>query len=141
MIKKYSLYFGWLLACLGVLGSLYFSEIRHLDPCPLCWYQRIFLFPLAIILGIATYRSDRAIWLYCLPLAILGFLFATYQVTIQEIPGWNPIELCGSSANCAEKTDIGLGPISLPMLSAVNFVLISLALLLQARNNISTDSK
>ena len=129
MVKKYGLYFAWLLALIGTLGALYFSEIRLMEPCPLCWFQRICLFPMAIILGIATYRSDYAICRYALPLALIGLLFASYQVAIQEVPGWNPIELCGNNANCSEKSDIGLGPISLPMLSVANFTVISLLLI------------
>lgn len=128
-LKKYSLYLAWVLSCIGVLASLYFSEVKHLEPCHLCWYQRIFLFPLALILGIATYLGDFKSTHYTLPLAILGFLFALYQVGIQEIPGWNPIELCGKGPSCSDKIFIGLGPITIPMLSALNFFLISFFLI------------
>jgi disulfide bond formation protein DsbB len=128
MLGKYSLYFAWLIACLGTLGSLYFSEIRHLEPCHLCWYQRIALFPLPLFLGIATYTHDKRIALYTLPLVSIGFIFALYQVLIQHIPGWYPIEMCGAGPNCAEKLDIGLGFITLPILSACNFFLLAVLL-------------
>lgn len=124
MFKKYGLYFAWLFSCLGVMGSLYFSEVRHLEPCHLCWYQRIALFPLALILGISTYCSEKRSIHYALPLAMIGLIFSVYQILIQEIPGWNPIELCGAGPSCSEKTSIGLGFITIPMLSALNFFLI-----------------
>ena len=129
MVRKYTLYCAWLLSCIGVLVSLYFSEVLHHPPCNLCWYQRIALFPLALVLGIATYGTDLKVVRYALPLAIMGFCFALYQVMLQEIPGWNPLELCGAGPSCSEKIDIGLGPISIPILSTSNFLLISLLLI------------
>ncbi len=129
MIRKYSLYSAWLLSCIGVLVSLYFSEILHHPPCNLCWYQRIALFPLALVLGIATYTGDLKVIRYALPLAIVGLCFALYQVALQEIPDWNPLELCGAGPSCSDKIDIGLGPISIPMLSSGCFLCISLLMI------------
>ena len=122
------LYFAWLLAFVGMLISLYFSEILNIEPCELCWYQRICLYSLAVILGIAACKGKNLIIPYVLPVVIIGFLFALYQVLIQEIPGFNPIEFCGAHSNCHEKVEVGLGPISIPMLSAANFLLIGLFL-------------
>lgn len=123
MKKELALYFSWVLACLSVLGSLYFSVIRNLDPCDLCWYQRIALFPLVPILGIAAYRTFFEIIPFVLPQIFLGLLVALYQVGIQEIPNWHPIELCGSGPSCVEKIHIGLGFVTIPMLSAGVFFL------------------
>jgi disulfide bond formation protein DsbB len=128
MFQRYGLYCAWLLASIGTLGSLYFSEIRHFEPCYLCWYQRVCLFSLAITLGIATYRGELGIVRYALPLTVLGLWFSGYQIAIQEIPGWNPIDMCGTGPDCSEKVLIGLGPISLPMLSAANFLVLSILL-------------
>lgn len=128
MLSKYSLYLTWLIACFATLGSLYFSELQHLEPCHLCWYQRIAIYPLAIIMGLATYRGFYGIASYVLPLAALGLLFAAYQVMIQEIPSWQPIELCGAGPSCSEKTFIGLGPITIPMLSLFAFAMMLLFL-------------
>lgn len=127
-IRKYGLYTAWIFSVLATLISLYFSDIRHLEPCNLCWYQRICLFPLTVILGIACYRGFLGIALYVLPLVVIGFLFAAYQIAIQEIPGWNPIELCGAGPNCTKKTLIGLGPVTLPMLSAAGFLFLTILL-------------
>lgn len=135
MARNLELYLAWLLSSLGTLLSLYFSDIRHLEPCHMCWYQRICLFPLVIILGIAAYRSFFDITRYVLPQIIIGFLFAAYQIAIQEIPGWNPIDICGGGPSCAEKYDIGLGPITIPMLSAAGFFVIGFLLLLSWKRN------
>lgn len=128
LFSNYGLYIAWILTSVGVLGSLYFSEILHLQPCNLCWYQRIALFPLALFLGVASYRGDASIVRYALPLVLFGLFIALYQVAIQEIPGWNPIKLCGAGPSCSSKTDIGFGFVSLPMLSALNFLTLSLLL-------------
>lgn len=135
MIKKYGLYAAWLIATCGVLLSLYFSDIKHHEPCHLCWYQRICLFPLSIILAIATFRGARSIALYVIPQVLFGFLLALYQIAIQEIPGWNPIDMCGAGPNCAEKILIGLGPITIPMISAFGFLLIAFLLIAVAISN------
>lgn len=129
-IRKYGLYFAWVFACIGTLLSLYFSDIKKLEPCHLCWFQRIALFPMAIILGIATFKGFLGISRYVLPVVILGLLLSVYQIAIQEIPGWNPIEICGAGPNCAEKHFIGLGPITIPMLASFGFLTITVLLIL-----------
>lgn len=128
MFQKYGLYFAWVIACLGTLASLYFSVVKNLEPCHLCWYQRICLFPLSILLGIATYEGNFKIAAYALPFTVIGLGFAVYQVAIQEIPGWNIIDMCGAGPSCSEKMLVGLGPITIPMLSAANFILLGLLL-------------
>lgn len=127
-IRKYSLYFAWLLACIQTLGSLYFSIFRNFEPCQLCWYQRIALFPLVIILGIATYRNFFGISRYVLPQVILGFLAALYQIIIQEIPRLNLINICMGEQSCSNKIYVGFAPITTPMVSALFFFLIGLFL-------------
>lgn len=130
MIRAIELYVAWLLASFGTLLSLYFSEVVNWEPCHLCWYERICLFPLIVILGIAAYKSFFDITRYVLPQTIIGFLFALYQIGLQEIPGWSMIDICGAGPSCAEKHYIGLGPITIPMLAAFGFFVIGLLLIL-----------
>ena len=73
-MKRFTLLIPWIIATLATLGSLFYGEVRNEPPCTLCWYQRILMFPLAIILGIATFRKAHRIVLYALPMAALGFL-------------------------------------------------------------------
>lgn len=126
--QKYGLYFAWLVSTFGMLVSLYFSDIKNHEPCHLCWYQRICLFPLVPILGIAAFRGSNKISLYVLPQVLSGLLLSLYQIAIQEIPGWNPIDMCGAGPSCSEKTLIGLGPVTLPMLAALGFFVIGFIL-------------
>lgn len=111
------------MACIATLGSLYFSEVLRHEPCHMCWYQRIAIFPLVIILGIACWRNFFGIVPYVMPLLGFGLVIALYQVLIQELPGWQPIDMCGSGPSCTEKFDIGLGPITIPMLSVGAFAM------------------
>ncbi len=122
--NRYALYYAWLLAAMGSFISLYFSLVRDWDPCDLCWYQRICLFPLAVILAMATCRQFFAIGPYALSLSMGGLGFSLYQVAIQEIPGWNPIHLCGRGPSCTERLLI-LGPITIPMASAFLFFVLT----------------
>ncbi len=121
--RTYALFFAWLIALVSVLGSLYFSELVKHEPCQLCWFQRICIFPLVIILGIASWKNFFGIVPYVLPLVVIGLGFALYQIAIQEIPGWHPIDLCGAGPSCLEKYPIGLGFITIPMLSALALTL------------------
>ena len=87
----------WLIATISTLGSLFFSEIMELTPCVLCWYQRIFLFPLPIILLIGLYPVDKQVVRYALPVAIIGLLFTVYHCLLffgvipesETCAGWN----------------------------------------------------
>ncbi|MEZ5314705.1 MAG: disulfide bond formation protein B [Chlamydiales bacterium] len=129
MARSLSLYLAWLFASIGILASLYFSHISHFEPCYICWYQRICLFPLGIILGIAAYKSFLNITIYILPQVIIGFLFSVYQIAIQEFPNLNGMSLCGKESNCINKYDLGLGFITIPMLSAILFLVVGSLLL------------
>jgi len=78
-LKKYSIYFAWVIALMATVGSLYASEILNIKPCIFCWYQRAFMFPLAIILGVAAYKKNRKIFPYIIALPIIGAMVAFIQ--------------------------------------------------------------
>ena len=67
---------AWLASTIATLSAIFIGEVLGQVPCDLCWYQRIFMFPLPIILGIAAYRSDYDVWRYALPLSIAGLIFS-----------------------------------------------------------------
>lgn len=73
------LYAAWLVALVATLGSLYFSNVKGYQPCLLCWYQRICMYPLALLLGMAALRGDLGGRAYALPLAAAGWGFALFQ--------------------------------------------------------------
>lgn len=130
LLRSYCLYCAWLVACIGTLMSVYYSYLLNIEPCVLCYYQRICLFPLVVILGIAAYREDLAVKLYALPLTLIGFGIAIYQICLQEIPGMT-LDICGK-VSCSTKLFL-LGFITMPMASAVAFLAIACLLIFAIR--------
>lgn len=126
-IRKYALYFAWLISLIGLLISIYYGEVLNLEPCRLCWYQRIGLFPLALFLGIACYKGNRNLALYTLPLIAFGGIFAFYQTLIQIFPKLHSPALCGSSTHCTL-------PAIPPFYSLLAFILIAFFIILSEKN-------
>ena len=114
---RFAIFLAWLISLSAMLGSLYFSDIRMLEPCHLCWYQRIVIYPLDLLLGIACWRGQGVIIPYAIPFPMMAFGIALYQVIIQANPSLEVVSACGAGPSCVEKLDIGLGPITIPMLS------------------------
>ncbi|WP_201456950.1 disulfide bond formation protein B [Chlamydia sp. 17-3921] len=131
LLRSNALYCAWLIACLGTLLSLFYSYILNVEPCILCYYQRICLFPLTIILGIASYHNDVSIKKYVLPLALIGLFISLYQVCLQEIPGMQ-IDICGH-VSCSRRIFL-FGSITIPMASALGFCAISCLLIFAERD-------
>jgi len=132
------LFVAWMTALVATLGALFIGEIMGQTPCELCWYQRAFMFPLAIILGVASYRADANIWRYALPLTVIGWLVAAYHALLYFDVISKPIEPCsveGPSCSGAGMTVFGFIPI--PLLSVLSFTLIAgLLLVIRRRSKI-----
>jgi disulfide bond formation protein DsbB len=118
-LSQDALLVAWGATCAGLLVSLYFSEVRGWMPCALCWYQRICLWPLTLILGMAWYRERPDIAAFALPQVAVGTLIATYQILIQDLLHADVLGLCPTGPSCVAKADVGLGPVSMPMMSWV----------------------
>ena len=127
---------GWLIATASTLGALFFGEVMELPLCMLCWYQRIFIFPLVILLPLGLFPFDPKIIRYALPLAILGLLVALFHVLL--VAGFIPenIRPCTQGVPCTEVQIKWLGFVTLPLLSLFAFSTIS-ALMIVARYRIS----
>jgi disulfide bond formation protein DsbB len=130
-----SLLLGWVAALIATIGSLYFSEVLHYIPCTLCWYQRIFMYPLAIILGIAFYQNDRGIVKYVLPLSIIGMIISGYHTALQKIPYLQQFEMCTSGVPCSKDYINWLGFITIPILAFTAFTIITICLVFIMRSD------
>ncbi len=121
---------AWAVALVSTLGALFIGEVMGMTPCVLCWYQRIFMFPLSIILGIAVFAEDRRGALYALPFATGGVALAAYHTAL--VAGWVPQWWipCGSGPSCSQQALVILGNIQLPWLSLAAFVAIAASLTL-----------
>lgn len=112
----------------ATLGSLYFSEVAGFEPCKLCWIQRIFMYPLVFITGVAVYKKLKDAWNYVLPLSVLGLAIAAYHYYYQ-VTG-SPLIPCstvGFSVSCSERFFTYYGYITIPWMSLSAFVYILLA--------------
>jgi disulfide bond formation protein DsbB len=121
--SRHPIGWGLLASGLATLGSLYLSDVAHLAPCVLCWYQRIAMYPLVPILGVAFLRADLAVWRYSLPLAIVGLAISSYHVTLE----WNPdvdVGLCGVGPPCSARYFAVFGFVSIPTMAGAAFLMI-----------------
>lgn len=129
---------GCVVAVTAVAGSLYFSEIRHFEPCLLCWYQRILMYPLAVIMGFALVtRVSVMAWLV-LGAAVVGQAVAAYHVLLQKTSWFSSATTCGTGPSCAIPYIDWFGIVTIPMLSLMAFMLIAICMVLYL-NGAGTD--
>jgi disulfide bond formation protein DsbB len=125
------LWIAWGFAAAATAGSLFFSEFSQFIPCRLCWFQRIGMYPLAVLLLMAAVRRDtRGGALYGLPLAVFGSVVAIYHVYIEYHPEAE-LASCKIGAPCATKWIDKIGYVTIPVLALTAFLAI-IALLLSA---------
>ncbi|MDI6746795.1 MAG: disulfide bond formation protein B [Rhodocyclaceae bacterium] len=127
---------AWLIASTATLGALFFGEIMALPPCLLCWYQRIFMFPLALILPFGLAPFDTKIVRYALPLAIGGWLVAVFHQAL--VAGLVPktMEPCARGVPCSKTVIEMFGFVTIPLLSIAAFsAIIALLVLAHFRSH------
>lgn len=126
-------YLAFAQALIATAGSLFFSEVMRLPPCSLCWYQRIAMYPLGLILGVSVIRRDGVARIYGLPLAVIGLLVTVYHNLLyyKIIP--DSITPCTSGVSCTSKQLEWLGFVTIPLLSLISFVVIVLSLYFAGR--------
>ncbi len=121
------------IALVATTGSLYFSEVLGLVPCDLCWIQRILMYPLVIVFGVAAIENRIGVWKTALPLSGLGILASTYHVYLQ----FQPAASCSIGGGCTSiQYQTAGGVLTIPRLALIAFVLVtglSLALALVDR--------
>ncbi|MEX0826272.1 MAG: disulfide oxidoreductase [Acidimicrobiia bacterium] len=128
-VQGYGLWLAWFMAVVATLGSLYYSEVAGFTPCEYCWYQRIAMYPLAIILGIAAFRRDRAIRIYAIPVAAAGGVISAYHYMIQHFPSLAR-GTCDLFAPCSAAYVWKFDFVSIPFMALVAFASIVTALAL-----------
>jgi disulfide bond formation protein DsbB len=121
---------GWIASFIATLGSLYFSEILDYIPCELCWYQRIFMYPLVIILGIGAIKKDASIALYSLILSGIGGCISIYHYSIQKIDFLGDHSISCGIVPCTGEYINWLGFITIPFLALIAFTIIFVTSLL-----------
>ncbi|MCF6266997.1 MAG: disulfide bond formation protein B [Desulfuromusa sp.] len=131
------LFLCWLLVSVSTTISIFFSSVLEYEPCVLCWYQRICLFPLILIFAAGLFPAfDKSVIKFALPLSIAGGLTALYHSLLYV--GFIPenIQPCSKGVSCTEKYFELFGFVSIPMLSFLAFsTLITLLIILKRRTS------
>lgn len=125
-LKQQGIFLSWMIAVVATAGSLFFSEVMKFIPCNLCWYQRILMYPLTILLLVATVKQDRKVSGYILPLSMLGLSFSTYHYLMEKTNLFpNADQACGI-VPCTTEYINWFGFVTIPFLALVAFLLITL---------------
>lgn len=126
--REQAMFAAWGISLIATSGSLFFSEVLHYIPCELCWFQRILMYPLVILLGVASAKKDYNMSLYGLILSVIGGFISLYHYMIQKVPFMQELgEACGI-VPCNTDYLNWLGFVTIPFLALVAFVSIALLL-------------
>ena len=121
-------YLAWIIALVATVGSLFFSEVMDLPPCVLCWYQRIAMYPLVLIIGIGIITRDSRMKIYALPVCLAGLAVSIYHNLLYYgiIP--ESIAPCTQGISCTSVQLEWLGFITIPLMALISFVSVAICL-------------
>lgn len=126
---------GFVVALVVTTGSLYYSEHAGFIPCQLCWFQRILMYPLVIVLGIAALRKDRRAWMTVLPFVVIGAGVSTYHWLVERVPAFAESSSCSLEAPCTAPWFEKLGFVTLAWMALSGFLLIGTLMVCQIVGN------
>lgn len=126
---------AYIQSLIATLGSLYFSEILKYPPCTLCWYQRIAMYPIVVLLLVSILTKDKTVYRYVLPLSITGTLISFYHNLLYYNIIKDSIIPCASGVSCTTKYIEYFGFITIPLLAFVAFLVITGCMIAQRDRN------
>jgi len=134
IFQKYAILVAWTQAVLALVGSLFFSLVMQLPPCDLCWYQRIAMYPLVIILAIGIWKKDiKGSLVYAWPLAIIGWIIALYHNLLYYNILPESVVPCSAGISCTTKYIEYFGFVTIPLLAFVAFSVIIVCLWIEQK--------
>jgi disulfide bond formation protein DsbB len=117
LLAKQGYWIALAVALAATGGSLFFSEVLDLPPCHLCWYQRIFIYPQVLLLGLALIIRDKKVWYYIAALSLGAVIIALYQYLMQQLPGNALVCSINGPASCGQVLIYYFGYITIPLMS------------------------
>lgn len=123
----------WVVSMIAMFGSLFLSEIKGFVPCTLCWYQRILMYPITLLMGVALWRNEKKIIPYIIPMSVLGMGISLTHYLKQKIPTFDKIVQCEAGIPCNVEYINWFGFITIPFLSFAAFTIITVALILACK--------
>ncbi len=115
-VHKYALWLGFGVSMVAIVGSLLYSNLIGFEPCTLCWWQRIFIYPQAVLFLVAIMKKDRGIFDYALPMSIAAFIFSLYQ-SYSNFSGASLLPCTATGGECSRIYVIEYGYITIPLMS------------------------
>lgn len=122
------LFAAWLVATVSTLGALFLSEVMEVAPCTLCWYQRVFMFPLVFVLAASLFPPDRRVLRYAAPLVAAGWLVALFHLLLTRGVIPESMTPCTQGIPCSRIEVEWFGFVTIPLLSLLSFSAIGIAL-------------
>jgi disulfide bond formation protein DsbB len=129
-----AVWLAWLVALVATVGSLIYSEVIHFEPCRLCWFQRIAMYPLVAVLLVGAIRREWQVKYYGLPLSLIGLGISIYHYLIQTFPSMEG-GACDPSNPCSARYVDLFGFVSIPFMAGAGFIVISVLLGLYVNKN------
>ncbi|WP_147533079.1 disulfide oxidoreductase [Bacillus marasmi] len=123
-LQENLLFIAWAASVIAMLGSLFFSEVQKFEPCELCWYQRILMYPMVLILVIAIVKKDFRISFYTMFLSAVGAVISLYHYSIQKVPFMADNAVSCGRIPCTGQYINWLGFVTIPFLALIAFVII-----------------
>lgn len=132
-LGEYRYVLAFTITLVATLGSLFYSEIAGYDPCKLCWFQRVFMYPQVIILGIAWWLKDKSAWVYPLALSVVGLVVAGYHYVLQLWPSQVVnCSIVGQATSCSGTYVMQFGYITIPLMAATAFAVVMVTMFLRS---------
>jgi disulfide bond formation protein DsbB len=122
-----AIWLAFAVALVATVGSLLYSEAFHYVPCRLCWFQRIAMYPLAILLLVGAIRREAVVKFYALPLALIGLAVSIYHNFVQFFPSLEGGS-CDPEVPCSARSIEMFGFMDLPFMAGIGFIVISVLL-------------
>ena len=131
-VAPQSVLLAWIVAAVTTLGSLYYSEHAGFVPCELCWYQRIVMYPLVIVLAVAWLRRDLQVWKTVLVFVVIGAPLSLYHWLVERVPAFAESSSCSITVPCTTPYFEKLGFVTLAWMAMSSFLLIGVLMLCTA---------
>jgi disulfide bond formation protein DsbB len=129
-----AIWLAFIVALVATLGSLLYSEAFHFVPCRLCWFQRIAMYPLAVILLVGAIRREAVVRFYALPIALIGLAISIYHNVVQFFPSLEGGS-CDPLNPCSARSIAVFGFMDLPFMAGAGFIVIAVLLAFYTKAN------
>lgn len=127
LLGNKAVWLAWVVALVATVGSLMYSELFHYVPCRLCWFQRIAMYPLAIVLLVGAIRREATVKFYAIPVALIGLVISVYHNVLQFYPSLEGTS-CDPLVPCSARSIEMFGFMDLPFMAGAGFIVIAVLL-------------